>query len=60
VLIWLDIQATDQDCFEKFDDEYRDYLQRVSQVNFTLGVIRLISQASEDIIYFLSNLGIVR
>jgi hypothetical protein len=47
VLIWLDIQATDQDYIEKFDDEYRDYLQRLPQVNSILGVIRLIFHASE-------------
>jgi len=42
VLIWLDIQAADQECVEKFGDEYRRYMQRVPQVNFILGTIRLI------------------
>ena len=47
MLIWLDIQTTDQDCIEKFDDEYRNYLQRLPRVNFILGVIRLIFRASD-------------
>lgn len=42
VLIWLDIQAADQDCIEKFGDEYQQYMKRVPQINFLLGVIRLI------------------
>jgi protein-S-isoprenylcysteine O-methyltransferase Ste14 len=42
VLIWLDIQLADQQCIEKFGAEYRQYMQRVPQVNFILGVIRLI------------------
>lgn len=42
VLIWLDIQAADQECIEKFEDEYRRYMQRVPQVNFIRGTIRLI------------------
>lgn len=42
VLIWSDIQAADQECIEKFGDEYRRYMQRVPQVNFILGAIRLI------------------
>ena len=42
VLIWLEIQMADQECIVKFGDEYRRYMQRVPQVNFLLGVIRLI------------------
>lgn len=42
VLIWLDIQAADQECIEKFGDEYRRYMQRVPQINFILGAIRFI------------------
>lgn len=41
VLIWLDIQAADQDGIEKFGDEYRQYMQRVPQVNFLSGIMRL-------------------
>jgi len=41
VLIWLDIQAADQDSIEKFGDEYRQYMQRVPQTNFLLGIFRL-------------------
>lgn len=41
LFIWLDIQAADRDCIEKFGDQYRQYMQRVPQVNIPLGVIRL-------------------
>jgi protein-S-isoprenylcysteine O-methyltransferase Ste14 len=41
ILIWLDIQAADQECIEKFGDVYRQYMQRVPQVNFIRGTIRL-------------------
>ncbi|MBN2550674.1 MAG: isoprenylcysteine carboxylmethyltransferase family protein [Anaerolineales bacterium] len=42
VLIYLDIQTADQEGLEKFGDAYRQYMQRVPQVNFLLGIIRLI------------------
>jgi protein-S-isoprenylcysteine O-methyltransferase Ste14 len=42
VLIWLDIQEADQDGIQKFGDEYRQYMERVPQINFLLGVFRLI------------------
>jgi protein-S-isoprenylcysteine O-methyltransferase Ste14 len=41
LLIWLDIQAADQEGIEKFGDEYRQYMQSVPQVNFVLGIMRL-------------------
>jgi protein-S-isoprenylcysteine O-methyltransferase Ste14 len=41
-LIYWDIQAADQEGIEKFGEEYRQYMQRVPQVNFILGLIRLI------------------
>ena len=40
VLIYLDIQAADREGIEKFGDLYRDYMQRVPQTNFFLGIIR--------------------
>jgi protein-S-isoprenylcysteine O-methyltransferase Ste14 len=42
VLIWLDIQIADQQCIGKFGEKYRRYMERVPQVNFLLGVLRLI------------------
>lgn len=42
VLIYLDIQEADQDGIEKFGDTYRQYMQRVPQVNILLGILRLI------------------
>lgn len=41
-LIWLDIQAADQECIQKFGDEYRQYMSRVPQINFLLGIYRLV------------------
>jgi protein-S-isoprenylcysteine O-methyltransferase Ste14 len=40
VLVYLDIQAADREGIEKFGDLYRDYMQRVPQTNFFLGIIR--------------------
>lgn len=40
VLTWLVIQAADQDGVNKFGDEYRQYVQRVPQTNFLLGIFR--------------------
>jgi protein-S-isoprenylcysteine O-methyltransferase Ste14 len=42
VLIWLDIQIAEQQCIEKFGDEYQQYMQRVPQTNFIIGIVRLI------------------
>jgi protein-S-isoprenylcysteine O-methyltransferase Ste14 len=42
VLIYVDIQAADREGIEKFGDEYRRYMQRVPQVNFLLGGVRLL------------------
>jgi len=42
LLIYLDIQAADQDGIGKFGDAYRRYMQRVPQINFLLGIYRLI------------------
>lgn len=41
VLLYLDIQAADQEGIEKFGDEYRQYMQRVPQMNFLLGAYRI-------------------
>jgi protein-S-isoprenylcysteine O-methyltransferase Ste14 len=43
-LIWLDIQAADQEGIQKFGAKYRDYMERVPQVNFLLGILRLIKR----------------
>jgi protein-S-isoprenylcysteine O-methyltransferase Ste14 len=42
VLIYWDIQAADQKCIQKFGDEYRQYMQRVPQMNFLLGTYRIL------------------
>ena len=40
-LLYIDIQAADREGIKKFGDEYRRYMQRVPQVNFILGGVRL-------------------
>ena len=40
VLTYIDIQKADQNEIEKFGDAYRDYMERVPQINFILGIIR--------------------
>lgn len=42
LLIYRKIQAADQDGIEKFGYEYRQYMQRVPQINFILGIYRVI------------------
>jgi protein-S-isoprenylcysteine O-methyltransferase Ste14 len=42
LLIYLDIQAADQEGIEKFGEEYRQYMLRVPQINVPLGIFRLI------------------
>ena len=40
-LLYIDIQSADREGIKKFSDEYRRYMQRVPQVNFILGGVRL-------------------
>ena len=40
ILMYIDIQKADKNEIEKFGDAYRDYMERVPQINFTLGIIR--------------------
>ncbi len=44
VLFYIDIQAADKEGIEKFGEAYREYMQRVPQVNFLLGILRVIRQ----------------
>lgn len=48
VLMWIDIQAADQDGIAKFGDAYREYMERVPQINFILGLIRLKNANRQD------------
>jgi protein-S-isoprenylcysteine O-methyltransferase Ste14 len=43
-LFYPDIQAADQEGLDKFGDAYRSYMQNVPQVNFVLGLHRLIQK----------------
>ncbi|MEJ2596724.1 MAG: isoprenylcysteine carboxylmethyltransferase family protein [Anaerolineales bacterium] len=46
-LLYLEIQAADQEGLDKFGDEYRGYMQRVPRANFLLGLFRLIRQKGD-------------
>jgi len=48
-LIYLDIQAADQEGIAKFSDEYRQYMQRVPQVNFFLGFLHIIKKTDREL-----------
>jgi protein-S-isoprenylcysteine O-methyltransferase Ste14 len=43
-LFYIDMQAADQEGIQKFGEAYRDYMQRVPQVNFILGILRVIQK----------------
>ena len=40
VLMYIDIQIADHNAIENFGYAYRDYMDRVPQINFILGIIR--------------------
>jgi len=44
VLFYLDTRPADQEGIEKFGDAYREYMQRVPQLNFLLGILRILQQ----------------
>ena len=41
-LIYIDTFNADQNCIDKFGDEYVRYMQRVPRVNFVAGLLRLL------------------
>ena len=43
-LIYLDIQAADQQAIEKFGEPYLEYMKTVPQVNFITGIIKKIGR----------------
>lgn len=48
VLTYIDIQKADQNEIEKFGDAYRDYKERVPQINFILGIIRQLQNQGKN------------
>ena len=40
-LTYIDLKKADLECVSKFGDEYIQYMQKVPQANFLLGIIRL-------------------
>lgn len=49
-LIYLSIRDGDREGVEKFGDVYQDYMKRVPQVNFLLGIFRLIRMKRTGIV----------
>jgi protein-S-isoprenylcysteine O-methyltransferase Ste14 len=47
-LIYLELQDADREGIEKFGNEYRNYMHRVPQANFLLGIYRLIRATRAD------------
>lgn len=48
IIIWWDIQKADREGIEKFGQEYRQYMQRVPQSNFILGIMRIMQKKQAD------------
>lgn len=48
VLNYIDILMADQDCIEKFGDDYKRYMERVPRTNFLLGCIRLLRSRKRE------------
>jgi protein-S-isoprenylcysteine O-methyltransferase Ste14 len=42
-LIYLDTFNADENCIDKFGEEYERYMQRVPRVNFVSGLLRLLA-----------------
>jgi protein-S-isoprenylcysteine O-methyltransferase Ste14 len=40
-LTYIDLIKADKDAIEKFEDDYRAYMQKVPRANFLLGIMRL-------------------
>lgn len=48
VLMYIDIQKADRNEIEKFGDAYREYMERVPQINFILGIIRQLHKRKKN------------
>jgi protein-S-isoprenylcysteine O-methyltransferase Ste14 len=48
ILMYIDIQAADREGVEKFGEAYRQYMKRVPQVNFLLGILRVIQKSKHE------------
>jgi protein-S-isoprenylcysteine O-methyltransferase Ste14 len=46
VVIYLGCQEEDKYLIKKFGDDYKDYMQRVPQMNFILGIVRLLRSSN--------------
>jgi protein-S-isoprenylcysteine O-methyltransferase Ste14 len=43
-LIYVDALRADEDCIDKFGDEYVHYMDRVPRVDFVTGLVRLLAR----------------
>ena len=48
VLIYIDTFNADENCIDKFGEEYVRYMQRVPRVNFVAGLMRLLVRKREE------------
>jgi|GEM_PF-5290825 len=46
-LLYVDILMADKHELEKFGDDYKHYMQKVSRINFLLGIIRQLRRKRE-------------
>jgi protein-S-isoprenylcysteine O-methyltransferase Ste14 len=46
ILIYIDTFNADEDCVQKFGQQYEHYMRRVPRVNFVTGIVRLLVRAS--------------
>lgn len=44
----IDIQKAEKACVEKFGDTYKNYMQRIPQINFVFGFIRVLSRKNME------------
>lgn len=48
-LVYADAFKADQYCIEKFGDDYKRYMQKVSRVNFLAGIIHLLQRRRRNL-----------
>lgn len=47
VCCYMIILSDDEQCIEKFSDDYRHYMEKVPRLNIVLGIIRMLQHRSD-------------